>query len=162
MSSKSNAVEGIIDNLRRIFQVVHEQSKISERETGLTGPQQWAMKIIAETAPVMVSDLARRLYLHPATVGGILDRIETKGLITRTRSEEDRRVVYVDLTEQGGSFLRDSPEAMQRLLEAQLEQLCPEVIDDIVRALEKLVKVLDPSEKTAETGSATEGCENHF
>jgi len=48
-----------------------------------------------------VSDLARRMYLHPATMVGLLDRLEAKELLKRTRSDKDRRVVFIDLTDQG-------------------------------------------------------------
>ena len=106
MTETARMVADIIDNLRRVFQVIHEQSKKIERETSLTGPQLWAIKVIAESAPIKVSDLARRMYLHPATVVGILDRLEGRGLVTRKRSREDRRVVEIDLTAQG-RFLVD-------------------------------------------------------
>jgi MarR family transcriptional regulator, organic hydroperoxide resistance regulator len=81
--------------------VVNEYSKKAERETGLTGPQLWAIKVISEDAPIKVSDLARRMYLHPATVVGILDRLEARDLASRTRSLVDRRVVEIELTEKG-------------------------------------------------------------
>ena len=83
MSKRSERVAEIIDNLRRVFQVVNEQSKKAEHETGLTGPQLWAIKTIAQEAPIMVSEIARRMYLHPATVVGILDRLEKQGLVVR-------------------------------------------------------------------------------
>ncbi|HWI40886.1 MAG TPA: MarR family transcriptional regulator, partial [Verrucomicrobiae bacterium] len=104
------AVADILDNIRRVFQVVNEQSKRVERETALTGPQVWAIKTIAREEPVRVSALARRMYLHPATVGGILDRLEKRGLVVRTRSEEDRRVVEVTLTPEGRLLVETSPE----------------------------------------------------
>ena len=73
---QSKLVADTIDNLRRVFQVIHEYSKKVEHTTGLTSPQLWAIKALAEAAPVMVSELARRMYLHPATVVGILTRLE--------------------------------------------------------------------------------------
>ena len=39
MSNKRLIISNIIDNLRRVFQILNEQSKKVERETGLTGPQ---------------------------------------------------------------------------------------------------------------------------
>ncbi len=72
MSTNPDTVSEIIDNLRRVFQVVNGQSKKAERETGLTGPQLWAIKTISQGAPIMVSEIARQMYLHPATVVGIL------------------------------------------------------------------------------------------
>jgi len=116
MSEKSKLVSDIIDNIRRVFQAVNEYSKKAERETGLTGPQLWAIKVIAEGAPIKVSEIARRMYLHPATVVGILDRLETRELVTRTRSREDRRVVEIEMTDQGRELLTRSPEVAQGLL----------------------------------------------
>jgi MarR family transcriptional regulator, organic hydroperoxide resistance regulator len=146
MSETAGMVAEIIDNLRRVFQVVNEQSKKVERETGLTGPQLWAIKIIAESAPIKVSDLARRMYLHPATVVGILDRLEGRGLVMRTRSLEDRRVVEIDLTEQGKELVTQSPEVVQGLLVKGLEPLSDEKLIHISDGLEQLVKILGAKE----------------
>ena len=77
---QSELIADTIDNLRRVFQVIQEYSKKVEHTTGLTSPQLWAIKVLAEAAPVMVSELARRMYLHPATVVGILTRLESHGL----------------------------------------------------------------------------------
>src|SRR5512140_2019720 len=120
---KAAVVSGIVDNIRRLFQAVNEYSKKAERETGLTGPQLWAIKVVAENAPIKVSELARRMYLHPATVVGILDRLEGHGLVTRTRSVEDRRVVEIELTEKGKNLVAHSPEVAQGLLVKGLETL---------------------------------------
>ena len=85
---RKEIIAGVFDNLRRVIQVVHGYSKRAERVAGLTGPQLWAIKVLSESAPIMVSDLARRMYLHPSTVIGILDRLETHRLVERTKTEE--------------------------------------------------------------------------
>ncbi|RQW76680.1 MAG: MarR family transcriptional regulator [Geobacter sp.] len=139
---KERMVAEIVDNIRRIFQVVNESSRKAERETGLTGPQLWAMKIVAEAAPINVSDLARRMYLHPATVVGILDRLEGRGLLSRARSKEDRRVVEIELTEQGKKSVVQSPEVAQGLLFTGLEVLPEAKLLQLAEGLEGLVKIL--------------------
>ena len=136
----------IIDNLRRVFQVVNEQSKKAEHETGLTGPQLWAIKVIAESAPIKVSDLARKMYLHPATVVGIIDRLELRGLVERTRSTKDRRVVEIALTIQGNEIVRQSPEVAQGLLVRGLEALPDKKLTNISDGLEQLVKIFGAQE----------------
>ena len=70
--------------------MIQEYSKKIEHTTGLTGPRLWAIKALAKGAPMMVSELARRMYLHPATVVGIVTRLESHGLIKKTRSKERR------------------------------------------------------------------------
>jgi DNA-binding MarR family transcriptional regulator len=132
----------IIDNLRRVFQVVNEQSKKAEKETGLTGPQLWAIKTIAQEAPIMVSEIARSMYLHPATVVGILDRLEKQGLVARIRSTEDRRVVRVELTGQGRALVKKAPEVAQGLLVAGLEKLGTHRLKNIAQALDQMAGIL--------------------
>lgn len=146
MVDKSKIVADIIDNLRRVFQVVNEQSKRVERETDLTGPQLWAIKMISEAAPIKVSELARRMYLHPATVVGILDRMEGKGLVSRTRSQEDRRVVEIDLTAKGKEIVDRAPEVAQGLLVRGLEPLPEEKLLQIADGLDQLVEILGAQE----------------
>ena len=142
MSKRSEMVAKIIDNLRRVFQVVNEQSKKAEHATGLTGPQLWAIKTIAQEAPIMVSEIARRMYLHPATVVGILDRLEKQGLVVRIRSTVDRRVVKVELTGQGRALVKKSPEVAQGLLVAGLEKLTSKKLINIAQGLDQMAAIL--------------------
>lgn len=139
-------VAGIIDDIRRIFQVLSEQSRKVESETSLIGSQLWVMKLLAETSPMRVSDLARRTYLHPATMVGLLDRLEAKGLVRRTRSEEDRRVVHVDLTEQGRETVKNSPEVVQNLLVSGLEAHTDQKLKKISEGLGEIVAILGAQE----------------
>jgi DNA-binding MarR family transcriptional regulator len=142
VGKRSDTVAEIIDNLRRVFQVVNEQSKKAEHTTGLTGPQLWAIKTIAQEAPIMVSEIARRMYLHPATVVGILDRLEKQGLVVRIRSTQDRRVVRVELTGQGRALVKKAPEVAQGLLVEGLEKLASGELKNIAQALDRMADIL--------------------
>jgi DNA-binding MarR family transcriptional regulator len=142
MKSNPALVAGVVDDIRRLFQVLTEQSRRVEHETSLTSPQLWVVKMLAESSPLKVSELARRMYLHPATMVGLLDRLEGKGLVKRTRSETDRRVVHIDLTEQGRELVNNSPEVVQDLLVKGLETLGEQKLKTISAGLEQLVTIL--------------------
>jgi MarR family transcriptional regulator, organic hydroperoxide resistance regulator len=144
--TKTATVAEIINNIRRVFQVFNDYSKKARRETGLTGPQLWAIKMIAENAPVKVSDLARLMFVQPATVVGILDRLERKGLAARTRSREDRRVVTIDLTPAGKDLVSQAPEVVQGHLVKGLETLPTHRLLLIEDGMEQLVKILGAQE----------------
>jgi MarR family transcriptional regulator, organic hydroperoxide resistance regulator len=150
MAKKKNvqgeAIGRVLDDLRRVFQVVHGYSKRAERVGGLTGPQLWAVKVLAESSPVRVSDLARRMYLHPSTVVGILDRLESGGLVQRTRSTEDRRVVTVSLTGKGNELVAKTPEVAQGLLLTGLRALPNRELHAVETGLALLVEVLGAQE----------------
>lgn len=139
---RKETIASTFDNLRRVVQVVQGYSKRAERVAGLTGPQLWAIKVLSESAPIMVSDLARRMYLHPSTVIGILDRLESRGLVRRTRSTEDRRVVTVALTWKGKDGVKKVPVVAQGLLLTGLEELSDADLRLISEGLKLLVGIL--------------------
>lgn len=141
MSNKKLIISNIIDNLRRVFQILNEQSKKVEKKTGLTSPQLWAIKTINENSPVKVSDLANKLYLHPATVIGIIDRLEKQDLAKRRRSEDDRRVVWIELTKKGNGLLKSAPEVAQGLLVTGLEKISANNLMEINKSMKILVKI---------------------
>jgi DNA-binding MarR family transcriptional regulator len=82
------------------------------------------------------------MYLHPSTVIGILDRLEVRGLVTRTRSTEDRRVVTVGLTRRGKEAVKKVPVVAQGLLLKGLEELSDHDLMVITEGLELLVGLL--------------------
>jgi len=139
-------ISEIINNIRRLFQAVNEHSKKAEHETGITGPQLWAIKVIGDASSIRTIDLAKRMYLHPATVVGILDRLESQGLVNRVRSTDDRRVVNVKLTKQGHALLKKAPEVAQGLLVKGLEALPEKKLNRIYDALDEVVHILGAQE----------------
>jgi MarR family transcriptional regulator, organic hydroperoxide resistance regulator len=146
MNENDQRVADIIDNIRRVFQVVNEHSKKAEKDTGITGPQLWAIKTIGEFAPIKGAELARRIYLHPTTIVGILDRLEARELVMRTRSKVDRRIVEIELTELGKTLVASAPEVAQGMLVRGLEKLPQENLLRISDGLAELVRILGADE----------------
>jgi DNA-binding MarR family transcriptional regulator len=140
--TRASTIAGVVDNLRRVFQVVHGYSKRAERVGGLTGPQLWAVTVLSEAGPVRVSELARRMYLHPSTVVGILDRLEARGIAARTRSRADRRVVTAALTRKGKNLVAKVPEVAQGLLLTGLEGLSERDLEAVSAGLDVVVRIL--------------------
>ncbi|MHB1013373.1 MAG: MarR family winged helix-turn-helix transcriptional regulator [Desulfobacteria bacterium] len=139
---RDREIADVLDNLRRVFKVVHRYSKRAEKVGGLTGPQVWAMKVVAESAPIRVTDLARRMYLHPSTVVGILDRLEQQAQVARTRSEKDHRVVTVALTAKGRETVSKIPQIAQGLLLKGLKGLSDPELSTVSEGLRMMVGIL--------------------
>lgn len=142
---KAILTDEIVDDIRRVFQLFAEQSRRVEHETGLTGSQLWVVKMLYDTSSMKVTDLARRMYLHPATTVGLLDRLEAKGLVQRSRSSKDRRVVHVVITELGRTLVEKSPEMAQGVLVKALEPLSDSKLNAISEGLRQVVKILGVS-----------------
>jgi len=146
MKAREIMLTDILDDIRRVFQVLTEHSQSVQHETGLTPSQLKVVKMLEGGSDLKVSDLAKRMYLHPATMVGLLDRLETKGLVQRTRSGTDRRVVHIVLTDKGRELLQKSPHVSQIPLLKGLESLTTPKLEKISKGMEQLVKVLGVQE----------------
>ena len=87
--------------------------------------------------------LAKKVYLSPSTVVGIIDRLEEKGLVARERSPSDRRQVQVSISEAGRQIAANAPSPLQDRLSEALKNL-PELEQvSITLALEKVVDLME-------------------
>src|SRR5689334_12518669 len=68
---------------------------------GLTYPQYLVMLALWERDGVPLKEIGERLFLDSGTLTPLLKRLETAGLVKRTRSKEDERQVLIALTAQG-------------------------------------------------------------
>jgi DNA-binding MarR family transcriptional regulator len=103
------------------------------------------LDLIGRYGPLSPSALARRAGLHPATMTGILDRLERGGWIDRSRDPSDRRGVAVQAARGRGAeilrlYLVDSG------MNAAMDQICAEYED---KELEVIVGFL---RRTADAG----------
>lgn len=79
------------------------------RETQCPGElsfaQYWLLFWLSDGVPRPARELARLAELTPATVAGMLDGLAAAGLVTRTRSDRDRRLVLNSLTDRGRTVI---------------------------------------------------------
>jgi DNA-binding MarR family transcriptional regulator len=119
------ALDEAIELLHRIFQSVDLFSRQALRDFGVTGPQIWALQTIAGAGMLSMGDLAQGMHLHVSTVTGIIDRLESAGLVTRERSAADARVMELRLTAKGKGILARSPEPPRSKVARRLQRLRP-------------------------------------
>lgn len=93
---------------------------------GLTYPQYLAMMVLWEEDGLTVGEISSRLLTDPGSLTPLLKRLEAEGLLSRTRSREDERVVVVELTDAGRALQEKAMGIPQCILGAsglELEQL---------------------------------------
>ncbi|MGV2836969.1 MarR family winged helix-turn-helix transcriptional regulator [Pseudomonas shirazensis] len=102
---------------------------------GLTYPQYLAMLVLWEQDGLTVGEISNRLLTDPGSLTPLLKRLESEGLLKRTRSREDERVVLVQLTDKGHALHEDAKRVPQCILQAsgrsleRLQQLQSELLD---------------------------------
>src|SRR5215218_3083211 len=102
----------VVQVLEAILYLYTESRRITKelaRRADLTGPQLTVVKMLEQIGDLSLSELSERIRAQNSTVTGIIDRMEREGLVTRERSREDRRVVYIKLTAKGRELARDIP-----------------------------------------------------
>ncbi|HMA06844.1 MAG TPA: MarR family transcriptional regulator, partial [Ramlibacter sp.] len=77
--------------------------------SGLTNAQWLPLLKLSMGASSTPAELARECHLDAGGMTRLLDRLETKGLVRRVRSSEDRRVVNLELTDPGREAAKHIP-----------------------------------------------------
>lgn len=102
----------------------------------LTYPQYLVMLVLWENDEISVNQIGEKLYLDSGTLTPLLKRLQTKGLIERSRSTEDERRVIICLTEQGKALeseAKNIPSQMSKSL-----NLTPDEVAVLNKIVEKL------------------------
>jgi DNA-binding MarR family transcriptional regulator len=124
--------------LTRTQQVVFQQFKAGLAEYDVTPVQYGVLKCLWSQDGQNPSQIAGSLFLDSSTITGILDRMESKGIIKRIADPKDRRSLRVVLTEQG----RLLEEPVTRIIEEENEKvLCALNEEERTKLVEYLNRV---------------------
>lgn len=149
--SVAAVADEILKALRRIIRVTYVKSRSLQQTSGLTAPQLVVLRTITEADEPSVSTIARAVSLSNATVTGILDRLQSRGLVSRRRSRTDRRVVRISLTPEGQELVDRTPPPLQDLFSKKLGELEPWEQTQILSALQRVVAMMEAETIEAST-----------
>lgn len=137
--------EDAVERFSRLFPRLGEtfaSIESSLKDTSLTKLDMVALKVLGKREHVIMSELAERLSVALSSATGIVDRLLTKGYVSRSRSKEDRRIVQVRLTEKGTDLLADHDRRSTLMVERMLSCLDEQEQEEFVRILEKVDRTL--------------------
>lgn len=107
-------------------------------ELDLTALQWVPLLMLANQKGQTAAELSRCLGVDTSTMTRMLDRLEAKGLLVRKRSVEDRRVIFLELTEEGRVLAERIPYVMAESLNLHLRDFSRQELDELKRLLRKL------------------------
>ncbi|RYZ10508.1 MAG: MarR family transcriptional regulator [Comamonadaceae bacterium] len=109
------AEESIGYLMRRILTAVSQSLETDMCDIGPTFPQWIPLHKVHQGIATTVAELARECQLDTGAMTRLLDRLEAKGLCRRVRSLEDRRVVNIELTDDGIAAAKEVPHLVSRV-----------------------------------------------
>ena len=141
--------QSIVRSLRRIIRAVGLYSRELLRRRNLTTSQLATLRQLGRHGPLPAGRLARGIAVSQATITGVVDRLEERSLVTRSRDPKDRRLVVVDLTQAGREVVASSPPPLHERFMLRLAEQPPAERREIDRVLRRIVEMMEAEEVEA-------------
>ncbi|MGB1290590.1 MAG: MarR family winged helix-turn-helix transcriptional regulator [Pseudoalteromonas sp.] len=149
--------------LRRVIRAIDLHSKQLNKTSGLTGPQLLIMHEVDQSDGITASRIAQNVNLSPATVTNILDRLENRNLVSRVRSQLDKRRVSLYLTQTGKELLANAPQPLQEHFIEKFTALDEWEQSQLLSSMQRIAAMMDADKIDAspllEVGALTKQAE---
>ncbi|MCQ0969632.1 MarR family transcriptional regulator [Paracoccus sp. TK19116] len=130
--------------LRRILRATELYSRELAQSVGLTPAQLRVLQILAaHDGHDTPTDLAHQMGVSQATVTALVDKLVTRGMVSRVPSHTDRRQTHVTLTKAGEAAGKEAPDALQQRYVREFEKLEDWQQALILAALERVAAIFD-------------------
>lgn len=143
LQNSGNVSDLVLAALRKIMRSIDLHSKSLVKRFGLTSPQLIVLREVNANGQVTAGEIAHAVSLSQATISGIFERLEKRGLITRQRSRHDRRKILVQPTLEATKRLAGSPPLMQESFVEAFDKLQEWEKSMILSSLQRLVSLMD-------------------
>jgi DNA-binding MarR family transcriptional regulator len=139
-------LRGLQNELRRLTQQLHRLNDVVGSRVDLAPGDLEVLDMIGRDGPMSPRDVTAATGIHPATLTGLLDRLEKGGWLTRRADPSDRRRVIVEaVTERGGELNR-----LYGPMSKSLTEICSNYSDEELRLIVSfLAKAADAGTKAA-------------
>ncbi|MBO9513154.1 MAG: MarR family transcriptional regulator [Variovorax sp.] len=127
--------------IRRLNQISMAMFAEETNSVGLTSVQYAALNMIQEVPGIDQASLSDMIAFDKTTIVKVLDRLVEKNLITRTRSESDRRINHLNATPEGAQLLKSIHPMLDRSDKRILAPLSAEDQRKFMEMLTQLVQV---------------------
>ena len=154
MSSRSTTKQELLDKLVQeidqhlsiIRQRLREPLETEFARGGLTGPQRMVMQALVQSEGLSLKQLSAQVSLAHSTVSGIVDRLQARGMVVRSRDEADGRATVIAPSAPVRDFLANRmPELAISPLTEALRGASNSEQATVLRGLRKLRALIEQS-----------------
>jgi DNA-binding MarR family transcriptional regulator len=144
MKDMEHSGEDSPNELAELFTRASRRLRKNERKElapyGLTFAQARALRILTDSGPMRIGDLANLLEIVPRSATTRVDDLEQAGLVARSADPDDRRSVIVTATAQGQDLVARLGAERRASAETLFAPLSAEDKSDLIRLLRSLNK----------------------
>ena len=133
----------VVFNLRKIIRAIELYSRQMVKKYGITTPQMMLLKELSHSAGMTSGLLADKICLSQATITTLLDRLESKKLISRVRDQVDKRKVHVYITEEGRKITDSNPSILEDTFTKKFDELQDWEKSYILSAIQRLAAMME-------------------
>ena len=126
--------------MRRIVGSLSHRIDLALTPSGLTSAQWLPLYKVHRCGSISVAELARDCDMDSGAMTRLLDRLEQKGLLQRTRSEQDRRVVKLALTNAGRESVRSIAPVLSQVQNEHLAGFSHEEWAQLMALLQRILR----------------------
>lgn len=143
LQNSVNVSDQVLVALRKIMQSIELHSRSLVKRFGLTSPQLIVLREIDARGEATAGEIAHAVSLSRATVTGIIERLEKRGLISRQRSSDDRRRIILHPTSESAKLLAETPPLMEESFVKAFDGLQDWEKSMILSSLQRLVSLMN-------------------
>lgn len=135
-------IKRLADVFSELFKAVHLQSYQGLDKLNLYPGQPQLLALIKSKEGITQKELSERKFVTPATITGMLNKLEAHKLVYRVSDQEDKRIMRVYLTEEGRRLTVQSDQFMSDLSDRVFEGFTDEEIEQYINLTDKMRKNL--------------------
>lgn len=128
----------VLVNLFRDIMMLEERAIVTPEYQDITNNDMHVIEAIGIDQQKNMSTIAKALSVTVGTLTIAMNSLVKKGYVIRERGVEDRRVVYISLSEKGRKAYLHHQEFHRRMIDAILKDLTADETESLVKALAKL------------------------
>lgn len=125
--------------IRRLNQIAVAIFLQETEPQAITPVQYGCLQAVANTPGMDQRTLARTIGIDTSTIGGVVDRLEARGLLERKPRPDDRRVRLLSITSEGLKLLRAVRPGMLRAQQRMLDPLTPHQREQFMQMLRAII-----------------------
>lgn len=146
---ESEIANATLKALRRVLRAAEGGTRRLAATTGLTPSQLLVLREIDGGEDVTPGVVAQRLQFSHATITAIVDRLVALHLVTRSRSDQDKRRILLEATSQGRRRLGEAPDMLQEIFGVRFSALPAWEQAMILAGTERLADILGAGDMDA-------------